>query len=36
MSHSIFKVPFPKNETILEYAPVSPEKEDVLKMYRND
>src|SRR6056300_400294 len=34
MSHSIFKVPFPKNETILEYAPGSPEKEDVLKMYR--
>ena len=33
MSHSIFQVPYPINEPILDYAPGSPEKDAVLKTY---
>ncbi len=35
MSNSIFQVPDPSNEPILSYAPGSPEKEEVLKMYNS-
>ncbi len=33
MPNSISQVPFPSNETILSYAPGSPEKKEVLEMY---
>ena len=35
MSYSISKVPHPLNEPVLSYAPESPEKEEVLKMYNS-
>ena len=33
MANRIAQVPYPTNEPILSYAPGSPEKEEVLKMY---
>ena len=35
MSYSISKVPHPLNEPVLSYAPESPEKEEVLKIYNS-
>ena len=34
MSNSSFKVPYPKNEEILNYSPGSPEKKSVLNAYK--
>ena len=34
MSNSSFKVPYPKNEEILNYSPGSSEKKSVLKKYK--
>ena len=34
MSNSVIKVPFPKNESVLDYAPESSAKKELLKTYR--